>query len=102
MSVKDNNSVYCIEYFYAKAGCRDKLANALLALVEPTRAEPGCLQYDLLLDNENPDLIILLVKFASKEMMIAHENSAHVQHFVEHEMKEYCEKLIWNDARKFE
>jgi len=38
----------------AKAGKADTLKNALLDLVTPTRAEVGCLQYELHQDNQDP------------------------------------------------
>ena len=94
MSYLLNDIAYCIEYFYVKPGYRDKLIEALLTLVESTLVEVGCLQYDLLLDNKNPDLIIMLVKFTNKKTMADHEQSKHVQHFSEHAMKQYCEKLV--------
>ena len=93
-----NEVAYCIEYFYAKTGFRDQLIESLLKLIEPTRAEPGCLQYDLIQDNKDPNLIILLVKFANQQMMRQHENQDFVKAFSENEMKKYCEKLVWNDA----
>jgi quinol monooxygenase YgiN len=36
----------------AKPGCEDELRTQLLTLIEPSRAEPGCVQYTL---HENPD-----------------------------------------------
>ena len=36
----------------AKPGCEDELRTQLLALVDASRAEPGCVKYDL---HENPD-----------------------------------------------
>ncbi|OAI48552.1 hypothetical protein AYO45_01035 [Gammaproteobacteria bacterium SCGC AG-212-F23] len=98
MSNPLNEVAYCVEYFYAKPGFRDQLVQSLLKLVEPTRAEPGCLQYDLLQDQKDENLIILLVKFKNIELMNKHEHQAFVKAFAENEMKKYCEKLIWNDA----
>ena len=40
----------------AKAGQGDALAARLLALVEPTRSEPGALQYHVHRDRDDPDL----------------------------------------------
>jgi len=89
---------YCVEYFYAKPGYRDKLVEALLKFVETVRAEPGCLQYDLLQDNNDKNLVILLVKFASRQLMQQHEQQEYIKLFAENEMKKYCDKLIWNDG----
>ena len=94
-----NDIAYCVEYFYAKPGCREQLIESLLKLVPLSKAEIGCLQYDLMQDNKNPDLIILLVKFENIQMLRQHENQNFIKEFSENEMKKYCEKLIWNDAR---
>jgi quinol monooxygenase YgiN len=97
---KTSEEAYCVEYFYAKPGCREQLLAGLLTLVAPSKAESGCLQYDLLLDNKDPNLIILIVKFSNPETMKAHENNNFIQEFAEGVMKQYCEKFTWNDAVK--
>ena len=91
-------SAYCVEYFYAKAGYREKLLASLLDLTEPTLAEEGCLQYDLLQDSNNPNLIILLVKVSNKQTMLMHEQQPLIKKFAENELTQYCEKFVWNDA----
>lgn len=97
---KTSDTAYCVEYFHAKPGCRDQLLAGLLTLVAPSKAEIGCLQYDLLLDNKDPNLIILIVKFSNQETMKAHENNSFIQEFAEGVMKQYCEKFTWNDAKE--
>ncbi|QLH43294.1 MAG: antibiotic biosynthesis monooxygenase [Coxiellaceae bacterium] len=62
---KANIEVYCLSYFYSKPDHREKLINSLLALIAPTRAEKGCLQYDLLIDKDDPNLLIMLEKFSN-------------------------------------
>lgn len=100
MSENLGNTAYCVEYFYAKSGCRNQLVVELLKLIKPTKAETGCLQYDLLQDNRDPNLVILLVKFSNQETMKAHENNSFIQEFAQGVMKQYCEKFTWNDARE--
>lgn len=98
MAETPGKSAYCIEYFYAKPQYREALIKALSALIAPTRAEPGCLQYDLLVDKENPNLLILLVKFHSEEAMKKHEQQPYVKEFAEKYLHQYCEKFLWDDA----
>lgn len=98
MSENLETAAYCIEYFHAKPGYRDHLVAALLTLIKPTKAEEGCLQYDLLQDSNNPNLIILLVKFSNQQTLEAHENNPFIQKFVEGPMKKYCDKFTWNNA----
>lgn len=85
MTFKASEAVFCVEYFYAKQGFRDELLESLLALVEPTKAEHGCLQYDLMVDSKDPNLIILVVKFSSQETMTLHEHNSHITSFVEND-----------------
>ena len=100
MTFKIGDTIYCIEYFYAKVGFREKLIESLLKLIEPTRAENGCIQYDLLQDNKDENLIILLVKFIDQKSMTQHEQQLYIKHFAEFEMPKYCEKFNWNDAKE--
>ena len=98
MVLKSEARAYCIEYFHAKPAYKNQLVNALLKLVTPSRAEEGCLQYDLLQDNKDPNLIILIVQFTNQEMMSNHEKQSFVTDFSKNELQQYCEKLTWSDA----
>ncbi len=100
MNCELSNTVSCVEYFYAKPGYQKEMINALIQLVKPTRSEPGCLQYDLLLDKENPNLVIMLVKYITQDAMDAHEKQPYILNFVENHLPHYCEKVIWNDAKE--
>lgn len=100
MSNGDSNEIYCLSYFLAKQEHRDSLIESLNKLIEPTRAEKGCLQYELLLDIENPNFIIMLEKFASQQALNDHEQKAYIKYFVENEMWQYCENVTWNVARE--
>ena len=51
----------------------------LLKLVEPTRKEPGCIQYDLHQDNENPEVFVFYENWESRELWQAHMNSVHLK-----------------------
>jgi len=44
----------------------------LLKLITPTRAEQGCLQYDLHQDNENEAHFTVIENWASSELLQAH------------------------------
>lgn len=69
----------------------------LQKLVAITRAEPGCLQYDLHQDNDNPAHFVFYENWESRELWQTHMNAAHlaaysaategaVEKFVLHEM----------------
>ncbi|BAU41813.1 putative quinol monooxygenase [Leptolyngbya sp. O-77] len=40
-------TMHVVARIVAQAGCEEALRSALLALVEQTRQEPGCIRYDL-------------------------------------------------------
>ncbi|WP_201193535.1 putative quinol monooxygenase [Pseudomonas fluorescens] len=65
----------------AKAGQQDALEQHLRALLEPTRAEAGCGQYDLHQDLANPLAFYMIEQWSSDQALQAHDASAHIQHF---------------------
>lgn len=65
----------------AKTGQQDALEQHLRALLEPTRAEAGCSQYDLHQDLANPLAFYMIEQWSSDEALQAHDASAHIQHF---------------------
>lgn len=50
----------------------------LLKLTAPTRAEAGCVQYDLHQDNENPAHFLFFENWESRELWQDHMGSAHL------------------------
>lgn len=54
----------------------------LLKLIVPTRAEEGCLQYDLHQDNENPAHFTVIENWASSEFLQAHIENTHFTNFM--------------------
>jgi quinol monooxygenase YgiN len=63
----------------AKPGQQDALEQHLRALVEPTRAEAGCGQYDLHQDLANPLAFYMIERWSNDEALQAHDASAHIQ-----------------------
>jgi quinol monooxygenase YgiN len=47
-------------------------------LVPITRAEAGCLQYDLHVDNENPGFFVFYENWESRELWQTHMNAPHL------------------------
>ena len=66
----------------AKNDCIDLLKTELLKLIEPTRNEAGCVQYDLHQDNENPAIFLFYERWESREIWQEHMNSAHFAEFM--------------------
>ncbi|OMH30307.1 putative quinol monooxygenase [Motiliproteus sp. MSK22-1] len=66
----------------AEKGNADLVKAELLKLIEPTRKEPGCLQYDLHQDNENPEVFVFFENWKSRELWQDHMNTAHLKAYL--------------------
>lgn len=62
----------------AKAGAQDQVRDALQGLLAPTRAEAGCLVYDLHQDTEDPTVFVFHEAWESAAHLDAHLASAHI------------------------
>ena len=56
------------------------------AYVEPSRAEPGCIEYHMLRDKEDPTLFIFYEIWASQAHLDVHSNLPHMKQFFETRM----------------
>jgi quinol monooxygenase YgiN len=65
----------------AKPGKEEELRLALLALVEPTRQEEGCVQYDLHVHTSEPGRFVFYENWTSAAALDKHSQSAHIQAF---------------------
>ncbi len=92
--------IVCLSYFQAKPQFREALIKELLQLVKPTLNEPGCLIYELLIDESDPNFLIMSEKFANKEALEFHEKQDYIVQFVAGPMAYMCERVTWNIARK--
>ena len=72
----------------AKAGMELRLREALLALVAPTRAESGCINYDLHVARDNPREFVFYENWRSPADLDAHFKTPHMVAFFKnaHEM----------------
>ena len=57
---------------------RELVKSELLNLIETTRNEAGCIQYDLHQDHENPNLFLFFENWTSRELWQAHMNNDHI------------------------
>ena len=65
----------------AKPGKEEALRHALLALVEPTRKEAGCVQYDLHVHTTDPGRFVFYENWESEEHLARHSASEHLKQF---------------------
>ncbi|MEH6836707.1 MULTISPECIES: putative quinol monooxygenase [Falsihalocynthiibacter] len=50
----------------------------LLKLIDATRAEAGCVNYDLHQDNENPSHFMFYENWDTRELWLTHLNAPHI------------------------
>jgi len=83
------------EGFILHAKTRPERAEAFEALfrayVEPSRAEPGCIEYHMLRDKEDPTLFIFYEIWESRAHLEKHSNLPHMKDFFARRM-EYLER----------
>ena len=71
----------------AKPGLGDALGERLLALVEPTRAESGALQYHVHRDRNNPNLFAFYEAWESIEHLKKHLATPYITAFLNDRMR---------------
>jgi quinol monooxygenase YgiN len=67
---------------YAKPGKEEALRQTMLGLIGPTKLEPGCVQYDLHVDNDDPTHFFFYENWTSRALLDKHLASPHLQAFV--------------------
>ncbi|MBT2341378.1 MULTISPECIES: putative quinol monooxygenase [Pseudomonas] len=81
--------------FILHAKTRPEKADAFEALfrayVEPSRAEPGCIEYHMLRDQQDPTLFIFYEIWACEAHLEVHSNLPHMQQFFAQRM-DYLER----------
>jgi len=64
------------------AGKIDFVKSELLKLIEPTKKEQGCIQYDLHQDNEKPTAFLFYERWSSTLLWQKHMKSEHLMAFI--------------------
>ena len=74
-----SNAIRVVALFKSRPGRTEDLKNFLLALIPPTRREPGCLRYELHQNGSDPSDFVFLEEWESHAAIDAHMQSPHVQ-----------------------
>lgn len=80
-------------FFRAKPGRSEDLGARLLALVEPTRAEPGCLRYDIFQSVSDPNEWFIHEDWHDRRAFEMHMATPHVAAFMPL-IAELCERDV--------
>lgn len=81
MTKINEETLVSIAILKAKPGQRDQLRESLLALIEPTRAEKGCLDYVLFELRGEPGTFYMREAFTSSAALELHKATPHFQAF---------------------
>lgn len=67
----------------AKAGMEERMQEDLESLLTPTRAESGCINFDLLVDLNNPSIFVLYENWQDRAALDAHFQQPYVKQVLE-------------------
>ncbi len=74
--------VTVVASFTAKPGMAEEVRGAIEAVVAPTRAEAGCLNYDLHQSTEDPSVFMLYENWVSKKDLDEHLAMPYLQDLI--------------------
>ncbi|SHG78349.1 putative quinol monooxygenase [Ferrimonas marina] len=60
----------------------DLVKSELLKLIDVTRAEEGCINYDLHQDNDNPAHFLFYENWTTRELWQAHSSNQHLKDYL--------------------
>ena len=76
-----HESLTVIAHIRAKPGQESRVRQVLQGLVSATRAEAGCINYDLHQSQADPALFVFYENWTSEAHLDAHSKSPHIQSF---------------------
>lgn len=74
-----DEAVTAVTFIHGLPGRERDLADHLLSLAAPTRAEPGCLQYDLHVAHDRPAEFMRFERWTSLAALEAHKATPHLR-----------------------
>ncbi len=77
--------------FIAKEGDEAKMKELLSAMVEPSKAEDGCIFYEIFQYKENPRKFMAVETWRDETALEGHKNSPHYKVY-KSSYEPYCEK----------
>ena len=80
--IMNSQKLTIVARILAKSEHRELVKTELLKLIDITRAEKGCINYDLHQDNENPNLFLFYENWESRELWQIHMNNTHLAEYM--------------------
>jgi quinol monooxygenase YgiN len=93
------STITIVASILAKTDNIELVKSELLKRIALTRAELGCLQYDLHQDNNNPALFFFYENWTSKALLQSHSESQHIASYVA-ATQSAVEKFVLNEMTK--
>src|SRR5690606_5074249 len=78
-----NGTLRVVAHITAKPDTVDETKKVLLGLIEPTRAEEGCVTYELLQNNADPTDLTFVEEWSGDSALDAHLATSHIQNALE-------------------
>ncbi|SNY99957.1 putative quinol monooxygenase [Flagellimonas pacifica] len=78
-----NDQLTIVAKIWAKEGKRDFIKSELIKLIAITKAEEGCINYDLHEDNEDPNVFLFYENWTSRELWQQHMKAKHLEEYME-------------------
>ena len=85
----------------AKNDSIESVKSEMLKLIDPTRNEDGCIEYNLHQDNENPAVFIFFETWKSIACLESHMNTDHFKSFVT-AVGNVVEEIVLNKMTRIE
>ena len=77
-----SGSVTVVVHLKAKPGQEERVKQELVKLLEPTRIEKGCINYDMHQGLNDPSLFLFHENWTSEEDLKTHFESPHIKHWL--------------------
>jgi len=74
-----SGNLHVVATLHAQAGKEEELQTLLEGLLEPTRAEDGCVRYQLLRNEADPSEFTFVEEWVSAEALASHFETEHIQ-----------------------
>lgn len=80
-STNHQNEIVIMATIIAKPGCGNKMLELLLTLIRDSKAEKGCLTYDLHIDPDNPETLFIYEIWQDENALELHTGSPHFKKY---------------------
>jgi len=77
-----SETLQVVAIIQVKPGQRSAVQAAFAPAIVASRAEPGCVRYDLFADSSNPQRLVMVEEWASKAALELHMSTLHFKEFV--------------------